>query len=65
MLKYYLQAKCCQEGIIIVTTPLNLLVKQNVDISTKMGIRGIALSAETATRENFRVSYNLVYLTRQ
>ena len=60
-LTFMLPLEFCQEGIIIVITPLNLLGKQNVDTLTKMGIRGIALSAETATRENFRVSYNSAY----
>ena len=44
------------EGIQIVITPLNLLGSQNAADLEKVGIRGIALSGKTATRENFEVS---------
>lgn len=55
-LTFMLPLEFCQDGIIIIITPLNLLGKQNVQTLTKMNIQGIALSAETATLENFRVS---------
>ena len=44
------------EGIQIIITPLNILGKQNVDALAALGVAGIALSAETATTENFKVS---------
>jgi superfamily II DNA helicase RecQ len=43
------------DGIQIIITPLNILGKQNVDALAALGIKGIALSAETATVENFKV----------
>ena len=43
------------EGIQIIITPLNILGKQNVDTLTALGISGIALSAENATAQNFKV----------
>ena len=44
------------EGIQIIITPLNILGKQNVDTLAALGVAGIALSAETETTENFKVS---------
>ena len=43
-------------GIQIIITPLNILGKQNVDALVALDIKGIVLSAETATAENFKVS---------
>ena len=42
-------------GIQIIITPLNILGKQNVAQLTSFGISAIALSAENATAENFKV----------
>lgn len=39
----------------IVVTPLNILGKQNVKSLEKVGLKGIFISAENATMENFRV----------
>lgn len=43
------------QGIQIIVTPLNILSTQNVAGLIKLGIKGLALSAETATSENFKV----------
>lgn len=45
------------EGIQLVITPLNLLGEQNVDSLAKLGINAITVTAENATRENFKVRY--------
>jgi outer membrane PBP1 activator LpoA protein len=44
------------DGIQIVITPLNILGKQNVDSLAAMGIQGITVIAENATRQTFKVS---------
>jgi hypothetical protein len=43
------------DGIQIIITPLNILGKQNVNSLTALGISSIALSAENATIQNFKV----------
>lgn len=45
-------------SIQIVVTPLNLLGKQNIEKLGKAGFKGIFISADTATAENFRVILN-------
>ena len=42
-------------SIQVVVTPLNILGKQNVACLDKAGLKGIFISAESATAENFRV----------
>lgn len=44
-----------QDGIQIIITALNLLGKQQVEELAKLGLTGIALSAENATAANFQV----------
>ena len=44
------------DSIQIIITPLNILGKQNVAQLNALGISAIALSAENATAENFKVS---------
>jgi superfamily II DNA helicase RecQ len=41
----------------IIVTPLNILGKQNVAALAKAGFKAIFISADTATAENFRVSF--------
>ncbi|KAJ7309422.1 P-loop containing nucleoside triphosphate hydrolase protein [Mycena albidolilacea] len=41
------------EGIQLVITPLNILGDQNVAQLAKMGIKGISITSETATYQNF------------
>ncbi|KAJ3495027.1 hypothetical protein NLJ89_g10694 [Agrocybe chaxingu] len=48
-------------SIQIVITPLNLLGKQNVACLEKAGFRGIFISAESASAENFRAIEDLQY----
>ena len=48
-----------QGSMQLIITPLNLLGKQNAAALNKAGLRGIAISAESATLENFRVSIAL------
>ncbi|KAF8833552.1 hypothetical protein BDN67DRAFT_916726 [Paxillus ammoniavirescens] len=57
-LTFWLPLLFCLEGIQIVMTPLNQLGQQNVDSLCKAGIHSIAINAETATLDNFRVSTN-------
>jgi len=45
-----------KDGIQIVVTPLNILRKQNVKGLAVMGIQGITVTAENATRQTFKVS---------
>ena len=40
-------------SIQVVVTPLNILGKQNVACLDKAGLKGIFISAESATAENF------------
>ncbi|KAI1784996.1 P-loop containing nucleoside triphosphate hydrolase protein [Ganoderma leucocontextum] len=49
------------EGIQVVITPLNLLGSQNTADLEKVGIRGIALSGKTATRQNLEAIELLQY----
>ena len=49
-------------GIQIIITPLNILGKQNVDTLATLGISGIALSAENATAQNFKVRMTRRYI---
>jgi superfamily II DNA helicase RecQ len=44
-------------GIQIVVTPLNILGQQNINTLVKAGVKGIFISAKTATKRNFEVSY--------
>jgi hypothetical protein len=46
-----------ERGIQIIVSPLNILGKQNVDDIVPKGFSAIALSAETATHQNFKVSH--------
>lgn len=43
------------DGIQIVVTPLNILGQQNVDTLANAGVKGIFISAKTATKRNFEV----------
>ena len=43
-------------SIQIVVTPLNILGKQNIEKLWKAGFKGVFISADTATAENFRVN---------
>lgn len=45
-----------KQGIQLIVTALNILGKQNVEQLKLLNISGIAISAETATLENFKVS---------
>ena len=45
-----------RDGIQIVITPLNILGKQNVNSLAAMGIQGITVTVENATRQTFKVS---------
>ncbi|KAF7964372.1 hypothetical protein HWV62_9299, partial [Athelia sp. TMB] len=45
-----------KDGIQVVITPLNVLGKQSVQSLAKMGIQGITVTAENATKETFIVS---------
>ena len=46
-------------GIQIVVTPLNQLGQQNAESLRKAGFQSIAINADSATTENFRVSLPL------
>ncbi|KIM36265.1 hypothetical protein M413DRAFT_427700 [Hebeloma cylindrosporum] len=48
-------------SIQVVVTPLNILGKQNVACLDKAGFKGIFISAESATPENFRAIEELKY----
>jgi superfamily II DNA helicase RecQ len=41
----------------IIVTPLNILGKQNVSALAKAGFKAVFISADTATAENFHVSF--------
>jgi superfamily II DNA helicase RecQ len=45
------------DGIQLIISPLNILGDQNVAQLADMGIKGIAITSETATYQNFQVSY--------
>ncbi|KAJ6533073.1 hypothetical protein B0H19DRAFT_1081301 [Mycena capillaripes] len=49
------------EGIQLVISPLNILRDQNVAQLADMGIKGIAITAETAMYQNFQASYFSVH----
>jgi len=57
-LTFWLPLLFCPTGIQIVVTPLNQLGQQNVDSLQLASIQSIAINAETATWDNFRVSMN-------
>ena len=57
-LTFWLPLLFCSTGSQIVVTPLNQLGQQNVDSLRLAGIQSIAINAETATWDNFRVSWN-------
>lgn len=46
-------------GVLIIVTPLNQLGKQSVNFLEKASIQSISISAETASRANFRVNKRL------
>jgi superfamily II DNA or RNA helicase len=48
------------DGIQLIITPLNILGDQNVVQLAGMGIKEITITSETATYQNFQVSYFLV-----
>ena len=43
-------------GVQIVVTPLNILGQQNIGTLSKAGVKGIFISAKTASKQNFSVS---------
>jgi superfamily II DNA helicase RecQ len=47
-------------GIQLVIGPLNILGDQNVAQLGEMGIKGISITSETATYQNFQVRYFIV-----
>ena len=63
-LTFWMPLLFSQEGIQIVVTPLNILGEQNVQTLTKLGIKGISMTAETATKENFKVRTKLFGIPR-
>jgi superfamily II DNA helicase RecQ len=44
-----------KDGIQVIITPLNILGKQNVKSLQTMGISGITVTAENATKQTFKV----------
>ena len=60
-LTFWMPQLFCPPGSIqIIITPLNILGKQNMQVLEKAGFHGIFISADTATGENFHVSYHAV-----
>lgn len=45
------------QGIQIIVTPLNILGEQNSTLLDRLGIKGIFISAATATEHNFQVGF--------
>ena len=54
-LTFWLPIVLCDDGIVIVVLPLNILAKQNLDQLTRAGINAIVITGDTATPENFEV----------
>lgn len=55
-LTFWLPLVLCDDGIIIVVLPLNILAKQNLDQLSRVGINAVVITGETATPESFEVS---------
>lgn len=53
-----------KDGYQVVVTPLNILGTQTVQKLAAVGISAIAISAATATPENFRVSRDIFFGAR-
>ncbi|KAG1806404.1 P-loop containing nucleoside triphosphate hydrolase protein [Suillus plorans] len=60
-LAFWLPLALKNTGVLIVMTPLNQLGKQSVNFLEKAGIPSISISAETASRANFRDIEDLHY----
>lgn len=58
-LTFWMPLLFSQEGIQIVVTPLNILGEQSVRTLAKLGIKGISMTADTATKNNFKVRTQL------
>jgi superfamily II DNA/RNA helicase len=64
-LTFWLPLLFRSDGIQIVVTPLNILGQQNIDTLAKVGVKGIFISAKTATKRNFDVSIVITVLFNQ
>ncbi|KAI0669881.1 P-loop containing nucleoside triphosphate hydrolase protein [Trametes maxima] len=53
-LTFWMPLLFCEDGIQVVITPLNILGNQNTVQLERLGIRAIAISAQTATIKNFQ-----------
>ena len=63
-LTFWMPLLCHKGGIQMVVTPLNLLGTLNVDDLVSKGFTAIAISAENATKKNFKVN-TLLHSTRK
>ena len=59
-LTFWLPLVLCDDGIIIVVLPLNILAKQNLDQLSQAGINAVVITGETATPDNFEVSKHIL-----
>ena len=55
-LTFWMPLLFMKDGIQIIITPLNILGKQSVDSLAAIGIQGVTVTAENATRQTFKVS---------
>jgi superfamily II DNA helicase RecQ len=54
-LTFWIPLLFCPNGIQIIVTPLNQLGKQQIEDLKSMGMPAIAINAETANKENYKV----------
>ena len=60
-LTFWMPLLFCNDGIQIIISPLNILGTQNVNELAAVGIPAIAITADTATYQNFKVILDLTY----
>lgn len=54
-LTFWIPALLCNDGIIIVVVPLNILGQQNVDQLSRAGIKSVVITGESDTDSNYEV----------
>jgi len=60
-LSFWLPLLCRPTGVQIIVTPLNILGQQNIDTLSKAGVKGVFISAKTATKRNFEVCNTFMF----
>ena len=59
-LTFWIPLLFCPNGIQIIVTPLNQLGKQQVEDLESMGMQAIAINADTANKNNYKVRTSII-----